>query len=97
MSDEQDQAEALDEDELRADDDAPNFGDDPGRSDLLDPPMRAMGVHEYGITAAEEEIDEPLEERVRRETPDPLVEELEREEREDELEEIIDEALDEEP
>ncbi len=94
MSDEQDQAEALDEDELRIDDDV--FDDDPGH-DRNDPPMRAMGVHEYGITAAEEEFDEPLEERVRRETPDPLVEELEREEREDELEAEIDAALDEEP
>jgi hypothetical protein len=93
MSDEQDQAEALDEDELRIDDDA--FDDDPAH-DLNDPPMRAMGVHEYGITAAEEEFDEPLEERVRRETPDPLVEELEREEEEDELDAEIDAVLDEE-
>lgn len=91
MSDEQDQAEALDEDELRIDTDV--FDDDPGH-DLNDPPMRAVGVHEYGLTAAEEEVDEPLEERVRRETPDPLVEELEAELEEDELDAEID-ALDE--
>jgi hypothetical protein len=94
MSDEQDWAEALDEDELRIDDDV--FDDDPAR-EMNDPPMRAMGVHEYGITAAEEEFDEPLEERVRRETPDPLLVELEREEEEDELEAAIDAVLDEEP
>ena len=96
MSDEQDQAEALDEDEIRVSDDAPEFDDDPAH-ELNDPPMRAMGVHEYGITAAEEEFDEPLEERVRRETPDPLVEELEREEGEEELDALVDEVLDEEP
>ena len=87
MSDEQDLAEALDEDELRIDEDV--FDDDPAH-DLNDPPMRAVGVHEYGLTAAEEEVDEPLEERVRRENPDPLVEELEAELEEDELEAEID-------
>ncbi len=87
MRDEQDQAEALDEDELRIDEDV--FDDDPAH-DLNDPPMRAVGVHEYGLTAAEEEVDEPLEERVRRENPDPLVEELEAELEEDELEAEID-------
>jgi hypothetical protein len=52
--------------------------DDPNLSELLDddtlppeyPPDRPYGADEYGVTAAEEEIDEPLEERVRREEPD---------------------------
>lgn len=38
------------------------------------PPERPLGVDQYGTTAAEERIDEPLEERVRREEPDPSME-----------------------
>lgn len=48
------------------------------RSELLDddvlppeyPPDRPLGVEEYGTTWQEERVDEPLEERVRREEPD---------------------------
>lgn len=48
------------------------------RSELLDddvlppeyPPDRPLGVDEYGTTWQEERVDEPLEERVRREEPD---------------------------
>ena len=52
--DEQDQAEALDEDRL----DGPY------------PPDQPMAVGEYGLTGREDEIDEPLEERVAREQPE---------------------------
>lgn len=34
------------------------------------PPEQPLGVDEYGTTHAEEEVDEPLEERVAREEPD---------------------------
>lgn len=71
MADEQDRAESLDADVV----------DDDGRideDDLTDyPPDSYQGVDEYGLTAAEERFEEPLAERVLRETPDPLVEELE--------------------
>lgn len=54
--------------------------DDDNLSELLDddklpdsyPPDEPLGVNQYGITAAEEEIDEPLEERVTREVPDDM-------------------------
>jgi hypothetical protein len=63
--DPQDQAEALDTDKL------PGGYDDP----LIEPeyPLdELMGADEYGLTAAEERVDEPLEERVGRENPEPL-------------------------
>jgi hypothetical protein len=52
--------------------------DDANLSELLDddklpeeyPPERLLGADSYGVTAAEEEIDEPIEERLRREEPD---------------------------
>jgi hypothetical protein len=53
-SDEQDQAESLDDDELG------------GRF----PPDELLGANQYGITEAEERYDEPLEERISREEPD---------------------------
>ena len=56
--DEQDQAEALDSDELEGGD----F-----------PPDRYQGANQYGITAAEEAWDEPLDERISREVPDEPV------------------------
>jgi hypothetical protein len=40
------------------------------------PPTHLRGVNAYGLTAAEERISEPLEERETREEPDPLVDEL---------------------
>ncbi len=54
MSDPQDKAEALDEEELATD----------------VAPDRPLGVEDYGTTAQEQRIQEPLEERVRREVPD---------------------------
>jgi hypothetical protein len=36
------------------------------------PPDRPMGVDEYGVTASEELVDEPLADRVAREVPEPL-------------------------
>ena len=36
------------------------------------PPEQPLGVEEYGTTAAEQEWDEPLEERIAREEPDVL-------------------------
>lgn len=76
--DEQDRSEALDGDEL------PGDPDDPDTDYPLD---QLLGADQYGLTAAEEEIDEPLEERVARETPDPLAVELDEEEREEEADE----------
>jgi hypothetical protein len=61
MSDPQDVAEALDDDKVGAE-----F-----------PPEEPLGVDDYGVTEAEQRWDEPLEERVDREEPDPLVEALE--------------------
>ena len=52
--DDQDVSEALDDDKLPGD----------------YPPEQPLGVDEYGVTAAEELVDEPLEERVRREVPE---------------------------
>ncbi len=76
--DEQDRSEALDGDEL------PGDADDPDTSYPLE---QLLGADQYGLSAAEEEIDEPLEERVAREDPDPLAVELDEEERELEADE----------
>ncbi len=54
MADPQDQAEALDDDRL---------------NDEF-PPEQPLGAEEYGVTAAEERYDEPLEERILREEPE---------------------------
>lgn len=54
MADEQDRAEARDESEL---------GDEY-------PPEHPLGVDTYGTTPAEERIDEPIHERIRREVPE---------------------------
>ncbi len=68
MSDDpQDLAEALDSDKIGTPDDPdvePDF-----------PPDELLGADEYGLTAAEERVGEPLEERVARETADPLEQE----------------------
>lgn len=76
MSDDpQDQAEALDSDKIGTPDDPdvePDF-----------PPDELLGADEYGLTAAEERVDEPLEERVERESPDPLEQELDRQDSDD--------------
>jgi hypothetical protein len=61
MSDPQDVAEAQDDDKIGGE-----F-----------PPEEPVAVEDYGVTGAEQRWDEPLEERVEREEPDPLVEELE--------------------
>ena len=63
-----DPAEALDNDNLGIDDDAEV---EPGY-----PPDRPLGVEDYGLTPAEEQVGEPIEESVEREIPDPLVQEL---------------------
>lgn len=68
--DPQDVAEALDSDKIGTPDD-PDIEPDY-------PPDELLGADEYGITAAEEQIDEPLEERVARESADPLERELDR-------------------
>jgi hypothetical protein len=60
--DAQDVAEALDPDVL------PDYDDPEGT--LQYPPDRPTGVNQYGTTAAEERVDEPLDERRRRELPD---------------------------
>lgn len=70
MPDEQDQAENLDGDKI---DDDVRVEEDPA----VYPPDSYQGVDEYGLTAAEERYDEPFEEQVLREEPEPLVEELE--------------------
>jgi hypothetical protein len=62
VRDPQDVAESLDPDEL------PEYDDPTGN--LQYPPDRPTGVNQYGVTAAEERVDEPLEERARREVPD---------------------------
>jgi hypothetical protein len=67
--DEQDRAESLDPDVLGLDTEATY--DDP-EGELVYPPDHPLGVREYGTTAAEERVDEPLDERLRRESPDPL-------------------------
>ena len=63
-----DQSEALDNDNLGISDDAEV---EPGY-----PPDRPLGVEDYGLTPAEEQVGEPIEESVEREIPDPLVQEL---------------------
>ena len=68
MSDPQDRAEALDGDKFDIHDNTdvePEF-----------PKDELLGADEYGITAAEERWDEPIEERLERESPDPLAREL---------------------
>ncbi len=67
-SDSQDMAEMLDSDKIGGPDDTdlePDY-----------PPERPMGVDQYGTSPAEEQIPEPLDQRVLRETTDPLREEL---------------------
>jgi hypothetical protein len=61
--DSQDEAEALDVEEISDD------ADDP-EGDLTYPPDHLVGVNQYGITEGEERVDEPLEERISRETPE---------------------------
>ena len=62
--DAQDVAESLDPDALR------DYEDPEGNVQY--PPDKPMGVDQYGTTAAEERVDELLEERVGREIADPL-------------------------
>jgi len=81
--DDQDLAESLDADVI--DDDRPVDQDDA----VAYPPDTLMGANEYGITAMEERVDEPLDERESRYEPDPLREELDRAE---ELRELWSEA-----
>jgi hypothetical protein len=71
LGDPQDQAEALDADVLADQDDSfdPASYDEPERGF---PPEHFLGARAYGVTAAEERVDEPLEERTRHELPDPL-------------------------
>jgi hypothetical protein len=64
MADEQDRAEALDADVV----DAHQRGDDETLGAY--PPDRLQGANQYGVTAAEESVDEPLAERVSREEPE---------------------------
>jgi hypothetical protein len=71
MSDPQDVAEALDGDKF-------DIHDNPDVEPEF-PKDELLGADEYGITAAEERWDEPLEERLERESPDPLAVELDRE------------------
>ena len=55
-----------------------DVGDSQSEAEFLDddklpseyPPDRPLGVDEYGVTAYEETVPEPLEERLRREEPD---------------------------
>lgn len=54
----QDRAEALDDDKIGGD----------------VPPDRPLGVEDYGTTAAEEAVGEPLEERIAREEPEIVAE-----------------------
>jgi hypothetical protein len=63
-ADDQDHAENVDSEVLS------DVDDDPEGS-LAFPPDRPLGVEEYGTTASEERVDEPLAERLRREVPDP--------------------------
>ncbi|MGB3409873.1 MAG: hypothetical protein WBA45_01645 [Microthrixaceae bacterium] len=71
-ADSQDVAEALDSDKLPGDHDDP----DAEPEYPLDVPI---GVNQFGFTSAEEEVDEPIAERVERESTDPLVVELDAE------------------
>lgn len=58
----QDRAEQLDDDKMAT--------TDTPVEDLEYPPEQPMGVDAYGTTAAEEQVDEPLDERVAREEPE---------------------------
>lgn len=62
MSDPQDRAEALDDDKMAV--------TDTPVEDLEYPPDEPTAVEDYGTTAAEEQVDEPLEERITREVPE---------------------------
>jgi hypothetical protein len=63
MTDPQDVAESLDDDELSDDHEDP-------AGDLEYPPDHLVGVNQYGVTAGEERTDEPIDERISRETPE---------------------------
>jgi hypothetical protein len=63
MTDPQDAAESLDEDEISDDVEDPV-------GDLQYPPDHLAGVNQYGVTAGEERTDEPIDERISRETPE---------------------------
>ena len=63
--DDQDLAEALDRDTLDEESDDPT-------GELDYPPERPLGVNQYGTTAAEERVGEPVDERLRRDMRDPL-------------------------
>ncbi|MBK5223644.1 MAG: hypothetical protein JJE52_12395 [Acidimicrobiia bacterium] len=64
MTDAQDRSEQLDDEKLAVT--GSPF------EELQYPPDRPVGVNQYGTTAAEERIDEPLAERVLREEPEEL-------------------------
>ena len=83
--DPQDVAESLDPDALSEYDDS--------AGNLQYPPERPLGVQEYGLTAAEARVDEPLEERITREVAD----ELARIDEPDEYRVDLTAAIDEEP
>jgi len=71
VRDEQDEAEALDVDRI----DPQERGDDEELGAY--PPDRLLGANQYGVVPSEEEVDEPLDERIAREEPEPLIEALE--------------------
>ncbi|HLU42474.1 MAG TPA: hypothetical protein VKZ55_08765 [Microthrixaceae bacterium] len=81
MADPQDRAEALDSDKLVT-------SDDPDAEPEY-PPDVLLGADDYGITAAEERVDEPLEERVDRESVDPLAAELDTGLDDEDLDELV--------
>lgn len=70
LNDSQDIAEALDDDKLPGD----TFDSSPEPEYPLDEPL---GLDQYGLTEAEDQIPEPIAESLARERPDPLVAELE--------------------
>jgi hypothetical protein len=65
-------AEQLDPDELQGEGDGVAGRSDPDEF----PPTRLTGANQYGITAGEERVDEPIEERTSRDEPDDLALEL---------------------
>ena len=65
-------AEQLDPDELQGEGDGVAGRSSPDEF----PPTHLRGVNQYGITAGEERVDEPLEERTSRDEPDDLAIEL---------------------
>ena len=67
-NDPQDIAESLDPDVLADYDDS--------EGNLAYPPDEPWGVEQYGLTAAEERVDEPLHERTQREVADTLPDSL---------------------